>query len=647
MIQGGRNIMAKHTRIASTIASHPVKAEGAVDVFYTDGRMNDPSHIRDKDMTLDRVDEGFYFTIFASSDLSYENDDNFQEKKDSLEEISELAKKENKYSIDDLINDMAENAISLTGRLSIKNPNRRSPYYAGFLVKDSEMAAVTMGDGIAYLYRNDALYPLTHDDFPMEAKDHHGNTVENFDIYAAGRAGTIRYSNISQLQVDDCIILCTKNVMETIGQEGMLKILDEAYDQEETAELVRHEMEKQDEDQAFQFFMSFIEEIIPISRMRREKGSTGYFKAVNEDSKNVMTDETTRFDRSQMPSYSARAAGLIKDEVEEVESDEVLDLAQEEAMDKKHFMPSEVEADAKRKDIDNEDGIISASGISSGFSSGLSSDRADDFADENDDDVDYDERDDERDAEGSSEDSTEASYKDFKEDSADDQVEVVPPSPWAEGASELIDQDDDDYKTDDIKGRASLLAGDEDDDQVEETGNNEKGGRILLTILILILLAITMLAVAYLIKNNKTDPTPSSSTTTESTGSTSSETSQEETTTVQTTTTESTTEATTAPTTTREGHGPMLEGKEGGYYPSTYLIKSGDTFYAILQNIYYNYNIADAGYDVQNELINRFVEANPETITGSLADNNVMIYADTTINVPDPSDLLEAKEVKE
>lgn len=44
-----------------------------------------------------------------------------------------------------------------------------------------------------------------------------------------------------------------------------------------------------------------------------------------------------------------------------------------------------------------------------------------------------------------------------------------------------------------------------------------------------------------------------------------------------------------------------------------------------------------------NQLIGLFVEANPDTISGTVEDNNVTIYYGTFINVPDPSTILELK----
>ena len=222
--------MSKYTRLATSITARYLQQAGAEDGYYLDGRMNRAGKYKDLDITLDRSDEGFYLAVFASADTGDDAGRAAQQKKRSMDRICELIKDESRGNIDAAINDMAENALHVAGRLSLGDEGQRLPYYAGILVRDSEMAAVTMGDGLAYLYRDDTLYPLTHDDFKLEAVDASGQAVENFDIFGAGKAGTIRYSNISQLQIDDCVILLTREVMEVIGQKGMLELLDEVYD---------------------------------------------------------------------------------------------------------------------------------------------------------------------------------------------------------------------------------------------------------------------------------------------------------------------------------------------------------------------------------------------------------------------------------
>ncbi|HBP37774.1 MAG TPA: hypothetical protein DD640_03360 [Clostridiales bacterium] len=135
-----------------------------------------------------------------------------------------------------------------------------------------------MGNGCAYLYRSDVLYPLTQDDFPLEAIDYNGKPVPSIDVYCAGVAGTVRYSNIAQLQPDDCIIVCNKDVMDALGQREVLRMLYDAEDQADAAGLIMTAASAKLPGVPLQFLIGFVESIsaaergsrIPVSRYQAE-----------------------------------------------------------------------------------------------------------------------------------------------------------------------------------------------------------------------------------------------------------------------------------------------------------------------------------------------------------------------------------------
>jgi LysM repeat protein len=131
------------------------------------------------------------------------------------------------------------------------------------------MAAVTMGSGCAYLYRGDVLYPLTTDDYPLEAIDFAGKPVTGLDVYCAGVAGTVRYSNIAQLQLDDCLIVCNREVMEALGQREVLRMLYEAEDQADAAGMVMTSAAAKLPGTPMQFMIGFIENITSADRTGR------------------------------------------------------------------------------------------------------------------------------------------------------------------------------------------------------------------------------------------------------------------------------------------------------------------------------------------------------------------------------------------
>lgn len=251
--------MSKITRISTTLTARYSPASGATDAFWLDGRITGPRESRAADITLDREDKGFFFATFATQSSGDSKRD-----LDAVRPILEKTTLEIKHSgknIDNQITDLAECSVGVSGRMSIQHEGVRQPFFAGIMVKDSEIAAVTMGRGCAYLYRNDTLYPLTKDETPFEAIDYNGKAIPNIDIYCAGVAGTVRYSNIAQLQVDDCIIVCNREIMEAVGQREILRILYEAQDQCDAAGLVITAAASKLPGTPIQFMIGFVESI--------------------------------------------------------------------------------------------------------------------------------------------------------------------------------------------------------------------------------------------------------------------------------------------------------------------------------------------------------------------------------------------------
>lgn len=249
--------MAKSIRFATTVSTRNLIHSNGFDGFYLDGRISGPRDSRMGETTLDREDRGFFYAIYTNSGSDIKHAA-FKNKR-SLDKIFEDLKLDNKYNIDYEINELADCAVNIAGRPNLTN--EINPYFAGVIVKDGELAAITSGRACAYLYRDDKLYPLTQDEFPISDIDLKGNKVPQIDLYCAGQAGTIRYSNIAQLQADDCFILTNRDVMETMGSMGLLKLLDEAYDQQDAACKVYDIMAEQNPDATVQFMIGFVENI--------------------------------------------------------------------------------------------------------------------------------------------------------------------------------------------------------------------------------------------------------------------------------------------------------------------------------------------------------------------------------------------------
>lgn len=263
--------MAKITRIATTITARYFPGQGASDAFYLDGRLTGKREGRAADITLDREDRGAFLSVFAHQAAAGKDPQaEVAGLRPLLDKILNDVKRTGK-NIDAEINELADCGISVAGRMTLQHAGVRQPYFAGIVVKDQEIAAITIGRGCAYLYRNDVLYPLTDDDFEMEEIDASGRPVDGLDMYCAGVAGTVRYSNIAQLQMDDCLVVCNREVMEALGQREVLRILYEAEDQCDAAGMVITEAAAKSPGASLQFMIGFVE-----SATVADKASRGF-----------------------------------------------------------------------------------------------------------------------------------------------------------------------------------------------------------------------------------------------------------------------------------------------------------------------------------------------------------------------------------
>ncbi|NLW11152.1 MAG: LysM peptidoglycan-binding domain-containing protein [Clostridiaceae bacterium] len=254
-----------NTRLATTINARYFVSSGASDTFYLDGRLSGKRERRAADITLDREDRGFFLSVFAHTGSQPTDEIQAARLRKSLDKILHDVKN-NGRNIDAEINELAECAVDISGRMTLQNNSVRQPYFAGIIVKDAEIAAITMGGGCAWLYRGDVLYPLTSDDCQLDAIDLNGKDVPGHDVYCAGVAGTVRYSNIAQLQEDDCVITCNKDVFEALGQREILRLLYEAEDQADASGLIITAASAKMPGVPLQFMIGFVEAITAVDK---------------------------------------------------------------------------------------------------------------------------------------------------------------------------------------------------------------------------------------------------------------------------------------------------------------------------------------------------------------------------------------------
>lgn len=299
------------TRLATSVAARYYPASGANPGFYLDGRMPGRRDREAADITLDREDRGFFYSVYASLSGSPSTETGNARVRKALDRVQSDVRQPGR-NIDNEINDLAECAVHVAGRITLQHEGVLQPYFAGLVVRDSELAAVTMGNACAYLYRGDVLYPLTSDDFPLEAVDMQGRPVTGMDVYCAGIAGTVRYSNIAQLQLDDCVIICNREVMDALGQRDVLRLLYEAEDQADAADLIVDEAASRLPGVPMQFMIGFVESIMSADRTGRFGAARSTSEMMTGFHRTVASHGAAQTSRSQPAKKPAAAAAGVE-----------------------------------------------------------------------------------------------------------------------------------------------------------------------------------------------------------------------------------------------------------------------------------------------------------------------------------------------
>ena len=216
--------MAKITRLASTLTARYFPSQHLTDAFYMDGRLFGKREVRNADITLDKEEKGFFFSVFSHPTIQGYEPGMMPPYEPQLRNTCNEVKFGHK-EIDAMISGFLSTAVEVTGKMRLQDNESRAPYFAGVIVNNAEAFAVTIGSGLAFLYRNDTLYPLTDAGVPMEPIDAFGNRVGDFYTYVSSKTANALWSNITTLSVDDCIILCNREVYEALGQTGDLDLL--------------------------------------------------------------------------------------------------------------------------------------------------------------------------------------------------------------------------------------------------------------------------------------------------------------------------------------------------------------------------------------------------------------------------------------
>ncbi|MDD2363699.1 MAG: hypothetical protein PHZ16_02710, partial [Eubacteriales bacterium] len=262
-----------YTRLALTVAARYYPTEGIIDSYCLDGRFPGRREQRSVDSTLDREDRGFLFSVFGYPYTMQEESPAWREPLELLtEKINDPSS-----DIDRSLNDLAEAAMDITGRITLAEEGVREPYFSGFVLRDGELAAVTLGDGVALLYRRGILYPLTDDTMDFNAIDANGQPVSGINDFVAGEAGTLRYSNIAQIEQGDQILICNQELYQALGQRDIMRILNSAEDQYDASGLLLTSASAQVPGTPLQLMLGLVESVTEDSQKSSQQLNLGRF----------------------------------------------------------------------------------------------------------------------------------------------------------------------------------------------------------------------------------------------------------------------------------------------------------------------------------------------------------------------------------
>ncbi len=225
--------MSKTTRISAAIASQLSPTAGFVESYYMDGRVVNLRN-RFTELVIDREQSSSCYALYGTRIYQQNFARTIELANDLMRRLSILIGAAVNEKVDEYSPDLFQTAWELTS-LDAPAPtdSGEQPWFSGFIVLNGGISALTMGDGVALLYRDDILYPLTKSNFRIQPYDYHNNTVDNIDYYTFDGHRIAKHSQTFLLKPNDRVILGRGRVFSQIGQKDLLKIAHEAFDESE------------------------------------------------------------------------------------------------------------------------------------------------------------------------------------------------------------------------------------------------------------------------------------------------------------------------------------------------------------------------------------------------------------------------------
>ncbi|NLZ69902.1 MAG: hypothetical protein GX907_01005 [Clostridiaceae bacterium] len=225
--------MSKTTRISAAIASQLSPTAGFVESYYMDGRVVNLRN-RFTELVIDREQSSSCYALYGTRIYQQNFARTIELANDLMRRLSILIGAAVNEKVDEYSPDLFQTAWELTSLdATAPTDSGEQPWFSGFIVLNGGISALTMGDGVALLYRDDILYPLTKSNFRIQPYDYHNNTVDNIDYYTFDGHRIAKHSQTFLLKPNDRVILGRGKVFSQIGQKDLLKIAHEAFDESE------------------------------------------------------------------------------------------------------------------------------------------------------------------------------------------------------------------------------------------------------------------------------------------------------------------------------------------------------------------------------------------------------------------------------
>ena len=133
--------MATLTRLASTLTARYFPSGTLTDAFYLDGRLCGKRETRQADITIDKDERGFFFSLFTHPAIEGFEPGTIPPFEPQLRGLCNEVKNGHK-EIDAMIEKFLSTAVEVAGTTKLIDNETRDPYFTGVIVRDSEAFAV-------------------------------------------------------------------------------------------------------------------------------------------------------------------------------------------------------------------------------------------------------------------------------------------------------------------------------------------------------------------------------------------------------------------------------------------------------------------------------------------------------------------------